>query len=449
MNINSYLKSLLLSVLAAAVLIVNPAASENTAPALSHEGYTLEQAVVLSRHNIRSPLSGGGSVLGMITPHEWFSWSSNPSELSLRGGILEAEMGEYFRKWLESEGLFPENYQPDPSEVRIYANSKQRTVATARYFSAGLLPSANTEVEYHMDLDVMDPVFNPVLTFISDAYSEYAEAQIRALYSDSVEGLADNYALLADVIDMEGSEGWKNGTVTPFRTDDTEFILSINEEPAMKGSLKTACSVSDALVLQYYEEPDEEKAAFGKKLTMKQWEDISEIKDVYVDALFAAPLIAVNSAHPLLQEILSEMTEDGRVFSFLCGHDSNLTGVLAALGVSEYELPDAIEKKTPIGSKLVFSKWMASDGAEYWSVDLVYQTPEQLRTMPILDLTNPPAVFHILLNDLDPNADGLYPEKDLLSRFEQAIGEYDLIAEQFAGVEVVETELSVVPAAAE
>ena len=39
-------------------------------------------------------------------------------------------MGQYFRKWLEDEGLFPENYQPEEEDVRIYANAKQRTVAT-------------------------------------------------------------------------------------------------------------------------------------------------------------------------------------------------------------------------------------------------------------------------------------------------------------------------------
>ena len=50
----------------------------NTA-SLTRSGYTLDQVVVLSRHNIRSPLSGGGSVLGDITPHEWFPWSSDPS----------------------------------------------------------------------------------------------------------------------------------------------------------------------------------------------------------------------------------------------------------------------------------------------------------------------------------------------------------------------------------
>ena len=63
--------------------------------------YTLEQVVVLSRHNIRSPLSERGSVLDEITPHEWFAWTSKPAELSLRGAMLETTMGQYFRLWLE------------------------------------------------------------------------------------------------------------------------------------------------------------------------------------------------------------------------------------------------------------------------------------------------------------------------------------------------------------
>ena len=157
------------------------AEAETDTQALSHEGYTLKQAVVLSRHNIRSPLTGGDSLLDAITPHEWFTWSSNTSELSRRGGILETEMGEYFRKWLESEGLFPENYHPEFPKVRIYANSMQRTIATAQYFTAGLLPTANMPIEYHMDFNTMDPVFTPQLTFISETYKEYAEDVYKSL----------------------------------------------------------------------------------------------------------------------------------------------------------------------------------------------------------------------------------------------------------------------------
>ena len=397
---------------------------------LSRAGYTLEQVVVLSRHNIRSPMSGSGSVLGSITPHEWFSWSSDPSELSLRGGLLETEMGQYFRKWLETEGLFPENYHPEDGAVRFYANAKQRTIATSEYFVSGLLPTAGTEIETHVEYDTMDPVFTPQLTFISDEYAAEAEEQIWSLYGETVKGLGDNYALLADVIDLEQSEAWKDGSVTAFSTDDSELVLELNKEPGVKGSLKTGCSVSDALVLQYFEEPDAEKAAFGHTLSEAQWKQISEIKDVYGDVLFTAPLIAVNVAHPLLQEIDSELRTEGRCFTFLCGHDSNVGSVLAALGVEDYELPGAIEK-TPIGCKLVFCRWRAPDGSRYLSVDLAYQTTEQLRQMPLLDLERHPAIVPLRFTGLTANADGLYAEAEFMDHLEDAVAEYDRLVEAY------------------
>lgn len=48
------------------------------------EKYTLKEVVVLSRHNIRSPLSSNGSALGKLTPHQWTDWSAASSELTLR-----------------------------------------------------------------------------------------------------------------------------------------------------------------------------------------------------------------------------------------------------------------------------------------------------------------------------------------------------------------------------
>lgn len=336
-------------------------------------------------------------------------------------------MGQYFRKWLEEEGLFPENYHPDEEAVRIYANSKQRTIATAQFFTAGLMPTENEPVEYHEEFDTMDPVFNPQLTFTSEKYNEAAIEQIDEMYSDDIEDLADNYELLSDVVDMEESEAYQNGTVKDFDTGDTGIILETGKEPASEGSLKTACSVSDAMVLQYYEESDPVKAGFGNDLTEEQWEDISEIKDLYVDVLFSAPLIATNVANPLLKELQSEMSEDDRQLTFLCGHDSNLTSVLASLGTEEYELPDSIEKKTPIGSKIVFSRWKSEDGKMYCSVDLVYQTTEQLRELELLDSTNHPAIFPITLEGLEKNSDGLYEYEDVENRIADAIGEYDRI----------------------
>ena len=91
--------------------------------------YELKEVVVMSRHNIRSPLTSGGAAYQRVTPHTWFKWSSPSSQLSLRGGVLETEMGQFFRQWVVSEGLLPDNYRPEGDEVLFYANSRQRTFA--------------------------------------------------------------------------------------------------------------------------------------------------------------------------------------------------------------------------------------------------------------------------------------------------------------------------------
>ena len=358
---------------------------------LSRGGYTLEQVVVMSRHNIRSPMSGKGSALGMITPHQWFEWSSNPSELSLRGGAAETLMGQYFRKWLEAEGLFPENYHPEEGAVRFYANSKQRTIATTEYFKAGLLPTANSQLEYNVTYDEMDPVFKPQLTFVSDEYADDVEAQIEELYGDEMRAMEDNFALLADVVDLEESDAYKSGD----------------------------------------EEPDETKAAFGHTLTQEQWQEISEIKDLYIDILYATPLLAYNVEHPILQEIRSELTAEGREFSFLCGHDSNISGIVSALRASKYSLPSSIETTAPIGVKIVFGRWRAPDGEEFMSVDLVYASADQLRNFKVMDPGNPPYVVSLTLEGLEQNEDGLYKAEDVLGRLDEAIGEYDKLLEKY------------------
>jgi glucose-1-phosphatase len=286
----------------------------------------------------------------------------------------------------------------------------------------------NEDVEYHGEFDTMDPVFNPQLTYVSEEYNDAVQEQIEEMCTGDIEALADNYALVSKVIDMKKSPAFKDGTVQPFRTDDTVVTLEKDKEPSMQGSLKTACSVSDALTLQYYEEEDPVKAGFGNKLGEDQWTEIADIKDVYNEVLFTVPLIAYNVANPLLKEIKSEMNEKDRKFTFLCGHDSNIGSVLAALDVSDYDLPDTIEKKAPIGVKLVFSKWKSPDGELYWDADLVYQTTEQLRNVDLLTEENNPASVDLDFNGLSQNSDSLFTDKDLKDRFKKAIGEYDNLA---------------------
>ena len=396
------------------------------------EQYKLKEVVILSRHNIRSSLSVNGSMLQKMTPHQWIKWSAAPSELTLRGGALENIMGQFFRKWTVDEGLFTENAVPTVDEVNFYANSMQRTIATAQYFSSGFMPVANLHINHRFTPSKMDPVFFPALTKSSEAFKAQALKEIAAMGGKKGivginEGLKDSYQLIERVLDLKNSPACKSGEVCAFNDYNTQLKLEKGDEPNMKGSLKFANSASDALILQYYEDTDPVQAAFGQKLSNDEWEKIAKVKDVYGDVLFTAPIVAVNVAHPLLVYMKDELNAKNRKFTFLCGHDSNIASVNAALEVEEYSLPQSIEKKTPIGSKLVFEKWVDKAGKEFVAVNIVYQTTEQLRNVTLLNLENRPVVFSLKLKGLKANPDGLYSIESVNDRFDKAIRAYEEI----------------------
>ena len=389
--------------------------------------YELKEVVLMSRHNIRSPLSSGGAAYQRVTPHTWFAWSSPSSQLSLRGGVLETEMGQFFRQWVVSEGLLPDNYRPEGDEVLFYANSRQRTFATAKYFSTGFLPFANVEITHKLDEDKMDPVFTPQFTKMNDTYRQQVLADMQALNGGPQAWMATQQPtleLMEQVLDIAHSPAAQQGDTTHFWFDDTQFKLEKGSEPKMTGGYTLANSVADALVLQCYE--SESMTAFGHELTIEQWRAICAVKEVYDGLLFTTHSAAVNLAYPLVSRIREELNRSDRKFMFLCGHDSNLASISAALGLQIPETENALELHTPIGSKLVFEKW--SDGSdEYVAVNLVYQSIGQLQGRTLLSPAAPPMVLPVTIDGLNANSDGLYRLSDLDTRMAEAMAEYDAI----------------------
>ena len=389
--------------------------------------YELKEVVVMSRHNIRSPLSSGGAAYQRVSNHEWFAWSSPGSQLSLRGGVLETAMGQFFRKWVVSEGLLPDNYRPEGDEVLFYANSRQRTFATAKYFSAGFLPFANVEITHKYEEDKMDPVFTPQFTKMNDSYRQKVLAEMDAMnggWKAWMERVQPTLTLIEQLIDMANSPAALQGDTTHFWFDDTQFKLEKDNEPKMTGGYTLANSVADALVLQCYE--SESMAPWGQELTLAQWRDICAVKEVYDALLFTTHAAAVNLAYPLVSRIREELQRNDRKFMFLCGHDSNLASIGAALSFEFPETDNALELHTPIGSKLVFEKW--SDGSEaYVAVNLVYQSVDQLQQRSLLTPEMPPMVLPVTIKGLTANSDGLYRLADLDARMAEAMDEYEAI----------------------
>lgn len=413
--------------------------AENVTDARSKDGYELKQMLIVSRHNIRSPLSGGDSLLSQITPHEWFAWTSESGELSVKGGQLETAMGQFFRKYLESREFIPSNWIPGDGEVRFYSNSMQRTIATARFFSTGMLPVANVEIEYHKEYGEVDPIFCPIIRCNSPEF----EAQVRreldtmggeegiAGISKSLEG---SYKLLEKVLDFKNSKYAKENGIEHIPTDDFSIKFVEGEEISMSGGLKIANSAVDALKLQIYEEENLDKALFGHDLTTEQIQDICKIGDAYQEICEGSKTFSTQVMAPMLTEMKKELETAGRKFTFLCGHDSTITAITAALDISEYLLPGAISQKAPIGGKLVFEKYKGNDGQEYMKLWMAYASADQLRNNTIISMEDAPMFYELAFEGISKNADGYYRYEDVVSRFDEAI----LLGNEFIDENVLE-----------
>ena len=425
---------MLLSVSAMAEL---PQANQNGTELSDSEKYSLEQVVILSRHNLRAPLSSNGSVPYELTPHSWIDWNAKSSELTLKGGIEEASMGQYFRKWLDQEGLIPENTIPAEGEVRFSARDKQRCRATARYFAASMFPLANIDVEYPGDANGTEDFMKPVLHFYTDAFAKDAEEQVASMGGNAgFEGLAeqtrDVIRLIMDTVDMQESEFYQSGKYGDLLADGSGYqIEEEGIEPDLTGAIKTAYQVADALLLQYYEEPDAVKAAFGHELKETDWACIGQFMTTCLELKHGAPLVALSVTHPLVQELEKELTNEKRKFTFFCAHDCTVLGILKVLGARLDALPDSIETKTPVGVKLMFERLRDQDGQAWYRASMVYRSTDQIRSAEMLTPDHPPMKYELTFEGVGTNEDGLISEADFIALFDQTIEAFDMMKDAY------------------
>src|SRR5947209_1760575 len=344
----------IVAVLLIAVCFASSIANGQAAP----EGYQLEQVLLMSRHNLRAPIADNGSVLEQSTAQAWPKWDVPGGWLTTKGGSLEVSMGHYMREWLTDQGLVPSGECPAPQSFYAYANSLQRTVATAQFFINGAFPGCGVPVHHQEKIGTPDPVFHPVITNNSPEFKERA-VQTMEKYSEEL-NLTDNYRLLEDVVGYSNSLMCTEKQQCELTAMRDIFSANATEEPGADGPLKVANSMVDSFTLQYYEGFPLDQVAWGQIKTDQQWRVLSQLKNGYQGTLFTTPEVADNVAAPLVKYIqralVGEDAANGPKVTLLVGHDANIASLLTALQSKPYELPEQYEQ-TPIGGKVMFQRW--------------------------------------------------------------------------------------------
>ncbi len=388
--------------------------------------YILEQEVVFSRHNIRSPLSSRGSILAEVTPHEWVEWGVPAANLTERGGRMEEKMGAYFYSTL-SESLGPFN----DTGTFFYSNSRQRTKATATHFINGFQPGLT--LHYLTEEDTMDPVFTPKFTVMNDAIHERIIAEMNELGGAAgtaedpykgirmaINALVEDIRFMEEMIDFSSSDFAKKNGVEHLPMESLSITTNLDDEAHFVGDYNNINSIADALVLQYYETGFE----FGKQVSEQDVRRIGNVKTVYDEMLFSVPTSATLISYPLVKYIRDELTGGEHSFTFLCGHDSNITSISSALGFEMPETVSAVEHKSPIGSKIVFRKYRKGKKL-FVDINLVYASVSQLREITDINADTAPVTLSIGLEGLQRNSDGYYAYEDVIARFDSTIARYE------------------------
>ncbi len=397
-------KTLIAAAVAGIVLLASNAQAQ-TVP----EGYQLQQVLMMSRHNLRAPLANNGSVLEQSTPNKWPEWDVPGGQLTTKGGVLEVYMGHYMREWLAEQGMVKSGECPPPYTVYAYANSLQRTVATAQFFITGAFPGCDIPVHHQEKMGTMDPTFNPVITDDSAAFSEQAVAAMEKELSKLQ--LTDSYQLLEKIVNYKDSPACKEKQQCSLVDGKNTFSAKYQQEPGVSGPLKVGNSLVDAFTLQYYEGFPMDQVAWGEIKSDQQWKVLSKLKNGYQDSLFTSPEVARNVAKPLVSYIDKALVTDrtsAPKITVLVGHDSNIASLLTALDFKPYQLHDQNER-TPIGGKIVFQRWHDSKAnRDLMKIEYVYQSAEQLRNADALTLQAPAQRVTLELSGCPIDANGLF-----------------------------------------
>ncbi|EJV3389331.1 bifunctional glucose-1-phosphatase/inositol phosphatase [Escherichia coli] len=405
-------KTLIAAAVAGIVLIASNAQAQ-TVP----EGYQLQQVLMMSRHNLRAPLANNGSVLEQSTPNKWPEWDVPGGQLTTKGGVLEVYMGHYMREWLAEQGMVKSGECPPPYTVYAYANSLQRTVATAQFFITGAFPGCDIPVHHQEKMGTMDPTFNPVITDDSAAFSEQAVAAMEKELSKLQ--LTDSYQLLEKIVNYKDSPACKEKQQCSLVDGKNTFSAKYQQEPGVSGPLKVGNSLVDAFTLQYYEGFPMDQVAWGEIKSDQQWKVLSKLKNGYQDSLFTSPEVARNVAKPLVSYIDKALVTDrtrAPKITVLVGHDSNIASLLTALDFKPYQLHDQNER-TPIGGKIVFQRWHDSKAnRDLMKIEYVYQSAEQLRNADALTLQAPAQRVTLELSGCPIDANGFCPMDCIDSR---------------------------------
>ena len=368
----------------------------------------LKFVVIVSRHGVRSP-TGNTDQLNRYSAEPWPKWSVPPGYLTEHGAHLMTLFGAYDREQLAAQGLLAPSGCADAPQIRIVADSDQRTRETGKALAAGLAPSCALEISA-LPEGTHDPLFHSLGAGVGHMDKSLAAAAVAGRIGANPVGLSEAYRPQLEALEevLRGCKAGANcpgtGMAAPLSILDIPSSIAPTSSDRMaesRTSLNIASTMAENLLLEYTEGMDAANVGWGR-VDIHKLRELLQLHTAHEDISGRTSYIARAQSSNLLLHILQSMQQAvsaqpaagavgklGDRLLILVGHDTNLANISGALGLNW--LVDGRRDDTPPGGALVFELWK-KPGAEEFSVRTYYmaQTLDQMRNATPLSIQNPP-----------------------------------------------------------
>ncbi len=379
----------------------------------------LKLVVILSRHGVRSP-TWTPDRLNAYSALPWPTFRAAPGELTPHGYELLTRLGSFERASLSTDGLFAPNGCEGAAATTIYADTDQRTLASGHALADGLFPGCPPQV-HSLPAGQSDPLFHADTSVLPAPQAEAALAELkqrltaRSTSPDTVLFGQLQHVLLGCAPDAACTPPHPPATL--LSTAPLAAERGKGDHIAdLRGPLPNASTLSEDLLLEYTDGMPLADVGWGH-VDQAQLRRFLALHTAYFDLLHRTPALARIENGELLRRIgltLQQAVEDrpvdgavgtpGQKLVVLVGHDTNLAGIAALLGL--HWTLDGRTDDTPPDTELAFQLWQTATGQYAVRTVVTMQTLTQMRESQTLSSTNPPPTLQVQPADCPPSANG-------------------------------------------
>jgi 4-phytase/acid phosphatase len=360
----------------------------------------LQYVVVISRHGVRAP-TWKSDQLNQFSTKPWPEWGVPIGYLTPHGRVLIELLGSFYGDWLSREGLLRRPGCHDAGRIHIRADKNQRTMETGRALAETLLPGCAIAVHLQLE-NGSDPLFDPILAGLAKLNPQIAAEAVRDRLGVQPRELLETHRSAFDALQYVLTGG-KSAPKNFLESSAEVSVSARGKSVELDGPFSTASTLSENLLLEYANGMQGEDLGWGR-LNAENLLQILELHTMYADLTKRTAYVARVRSSNLLAHVLRSMEQAvtgqtvpgalgnvGDAALILCGHDTNLSNISGALGLS-WHLQGYQPDDTPPGGALILSLWREPDSGQYFvRAQFMAQTLDQMRSATPLTVSSPPA----------------------------------------------------------